>query len=157
MESATHAQFAVAVVDRIAQQLGEIAQGHSPSARFAGDVKKGGSTTLLFDDPEYGQHSPDMSFHHSNAQYAGVVIEVAYSQKAREFPRLAEDYILGSDGNIQVVIGFNIEYPQEANKTATISIWKPQLHPNEGGVELAVEQTVADQVGSIRWQFVPQC
>lgn len=58
------------------QQLRDIAQGHSPSAIFAGAVRDGGSTTITFDDPEYERHDPDASFRHSNAQYPGVVVEV---------------------------------------------------------------------------------
>lgn len=131
----------------IVQQLDKITHGDSPSANFARDIRDSRSNTITFDDPEYGRHDPDASFRHSGAQYPGVVIEVAYSQKARALPRLADDYILGSDDNIRVVVGLKIEY---LHKTATLSVWKPQRRSKGGDIELAAEQTVADQVGSRR-------
>lgn len=44
------------------------------------------------------------------ADYPGIVIQTSFSQKRKDLPKLAEDYILGSIGNITVVIGLDIEY-----------------------------------------------
>jgi hypothetical protein len=53
-------------------------------------------------------------------------------------------YILGSNGNIRVVVGLDIEY---LGKTATLSIWHPKfLIDNDGKEELQAEQTVTNQV-----------
>jgi hypothetical protein len=58
---------------------------------------------------------------------------------------LAEDYILGSDGNIRVVIGLDIEYKQ--SKKATISVWRPQyVEHRDGREDLVSMQTVLNQV-----------
>ena len=38
-------------------------------------------------------------------QYPGVVIEVSYSQKRKDLPLVAKDYIIGSKGSIGVVVG----------------------------------------------------
>ncbi|KAH9203478.1 hypothetical protein DL95DRAFT_472348 [Leptodontidium sp. 2 PMI_412] len=81
-----------------------------PSGDFAHEIKFGGSSRIKFDDPDYGAHDPDGQFQHADAQFPGVVIEVSYSQKKRDLPHLADDYILGSDTNIQVVVGLDIEY-----------------------------------------------
>jgi hypothetical protein len=56
---------------------------------------------------------------------------VSFSQKEKELKDLAEDYILGSDGNIRVVIGLDIEYKQ--SKKATISVWRPQYVEHRDG------------------------
>lgn len=81
------------------------------------------------------------------AQYPGVIIEVSYSQKRKDLPRLADDYILGSDRDIRVVIGIDVEY--NASKEATLSVWRPQIVMNDAGEgELCAMQTVADQVCS---------
>ncbi|KIX98983.1 uncharacterized protein Z520_05444 [Fonsecaea multimorphosa CBS 102226] len=116
---AIHEEFVAKIKGRIGEQLREIAQAFSPSGRFAEGVRDGGSTTITFDDPEYGRHDPDASFQDPDAQYAGVVVEVAYLQKAQALPRLADEHILGSDGNIEVMVEFNIEY---SHKLATLSI-----------------------------------
>jgi hypothetical protein len=143
MPPAVHEEFAVSVVGHIVRQLSLISARPGPSAEFAQDIQPGGSTTIAFDDSEYGKHDPDASFRHSKAQYPGIVIEISYSQKTRELTRLADDYILGSNGNIRVVIGLDIEY---SGKMATFSIWRPQLLTNSGAEELQAEQTVANQV-----------
>ena len=43
------------------------------------------------------KHEPDASFWHDDAQYPGVIIEVAYSQKRKRLGRLAKEYVLDSD------------------------------------------------------------
>jgi hypothetical protein len=45
------------------------------------------------------RHEPDAVFEHLEAQYPGVVIEASFTQKRKDLPRLADSYILGSDGN----------------------------------------------------------
>jgi hypothetical protein len=65
------------------------------------------------------------------------------TQKRKDLPRLADDYILGSDGNICAVIGLDIEY---RGKMATLSVWRPRFSINEDGEEeLEDEQTVINQ------------
>ena len=97
-----------------------------------------------FPDPVYGPHDPDATFRHLGARYPGVVIEICYAQKRKDLPRLADDYILGSDANIQAVIGLDVEY---RGKMATLSVWRPRFLINDDGEEeLDAEQTVANQV-----------
>jgi len=78
------------------------------SAEFANEIRPGGSASIKFIDEEYGKHDPDAQFRHSKAQFPGVVIEVSYSQKRKDLERLADDYILGSDSDIRVVVGLDI-------------------------------------------------
>jgi len=47
------------------------------------------------------------------------VIEVLYLQKRKDLERLADDYILGSDSDIRVVVGLDIEY--KTGKKAPLS------------------------------------
>jgi hypothetical protein len=89
--------------------------------------------------------SCDAQFRHEGAQYPGVVIEVSYTQKRKDLAYIAEDYILGSNGNIRVVIGLDVEYNN--SKKATLSVWRPSIVKNKDGEpELVVEQTVVDEV-----------
>lgn len=50
-----------------------------------------------------------------------MIIEISYSRRPKDLARLADDYISGSDGNIAVVLGFDIEYGEE-NKEAAIFV-----------------------------------
>jgi hypothetical protein len=107
-------------------------------------IEDSGSTRLTFPDSDYGPHDPDSSFRHLEAQYPGIIIEVSYSQKRKDLPRLADDYILGSDGNVCAVIGLDVEY---RGKMATLSVWRPRILINDdGSEELQAEQTVINQV-----------
>jgi len=70
-------------------------------------------------------------------------VEVSYSQKRKVLERIAEEYILGSNGDICVVIGLDIEY---SGKMATLSIWRPRVVDTEAKEELLADLTVADLV-----------
>ncbi|KAH0555676.1 hypothetical protein GP486_006380 [Trichoglossum hirsutum] len=87
------------------------------------------------------KRSPDAAFIHINANFPGVVIETSFSQKRKDLPKLAEDYILGSIGNIAVVIGLDIEYRK--TKQATFSMWRPEWGVEDGVPFLGVKQ-IAD-------------
>jgi hypothetical protein len=136
MPSLIHEQFIRRVVEEITSQLQNLTSTDPQSSAFAQDILSSGSTTLDFGS-EYGRHDPDGSFRHRRAQYPGVVLEVAYSQGGRELRHLADDYILGSDGNIRAVVGVNIGYSDTKAKSkgrasrrgeaATISVWRPKL------------------------------
>lgn len=99
-------------------------------------------------DGDFGRiskYQPDTSFWHDEAEYPGVVIEVAYSQKRRRLDRLAEDYLLDSDANIRVVIGLDIEYGKQGSRKATLSVWRTDLFHTPNGDELRVVQEAVDE------------
>jgi hypothetical protein len=144
MPTAIHEIVVRSVGREIIRQLDSIAERNNASGEFTRNIQDSGSTRLTFPDSDYGPHDPDGSFRHLKAQYPGVIIEVSYSQKRKDLPRLADDYILGSDGNICAVIGLDVEY---RGKTATLSIWRPRIFINDdGSEELQAEQTVINQV-----------
>jgi hypothetical protein len=89
-----------------------------------------GTTTIEFDSRPYAAHSPDTSFQHFDAQYPGVVMEVSYSQKRKDLPHLARNYILGSMASIQAVIGVDLEY---TGRKATLTVWRPQIRVKNSG------------------------
>jgi hypothetical protein len=144
MPSPIHKKLLAGVVIEITHQLSTITSRQGPSADFARDIEYWASTTIEFNDPDYSRHDPDASFGHLKARYPGIILEVSYTQKRKDLLRLADDYILGSTGNIRVVIGLDIEY---LGKTATLSIWRPRfLVDDDGEEELRAEQTVINQV-----------
>ncbi|KAF7855403.1 hypothetical protein EAF04_010146 [Stromatinia cepivora] len=137
--------FKARIVENLQQQLTSIASGNSRSADFAKDVGSGGSATITFADSDYGRHDPDNQFGHLRAQYSGVIIEVSFPQKRKYMNRLADEYILGSDSNIHVMIGIDIEY--QGSKKVTLSVWQPKVVPNEDGIlELVAAKTVIDEI-----------
>ncbi len=147
MPSSVHEYFKNSVADDIVQQLRSIAQEKGPASEFARRIKHGGSSSITFSDPEYGKHDPDDQFSYDQALFSNVILEVSYTQKRKAVARLADEYILGSDGNVSVVIGIDIDYK---DKSATLSMWRPQLHVNIAGEEeLVAHQTLSNQVCSL--------
>jgi hypothetical protein len=144
MPSVLHESVSSDVVGEILRQLNSIASYEDASAQFARNIKFSGSGMIKFPDPEYGRHDPDASFRYRRTRYPGVVIEVSYAQKRKDLPHLADEYILGSNGNIRVVIGLDVEY---RGKMATMSVWRPRFSINgDGDEELEAEETVVNQV-----------
>ncbi|ELR07553.1 hypothetical protein GMDG_08468 [Pseudogymnoascus destructans 20631-21] len=141
MPTTLHEEFITSIVEEIQVQLKSI---QNASAEFAKEIRSGGSASIKFADEEYGKHDPDAQFRHSKAQFPGIVIEVSYSQKRKDLERLADDYILGSDSDILVVVGLDIEY--KTGKKATLSVWRPNIITNEAGEkELVAQLIVANQ------------
>jgi hypothetical protein len=150
MPTAVHELFIARVEDSVVSQLKSIRKGSDNAAAFAQKVDSARSTEIRFpvagdSSGKRSKHEPDASFWHNDAQYPGVIVEVAYSQKKRRLRRLAEDYLLDSDASVQVVVGLDIEYGRKESREATLSVWRSQLHHTDGGVELRVVDEVADE------------
>lgn len=120
MPTQLHEWIIFSVVDELRHQLRRLGAGDDSSAEFTRAIDTHGSLTLDFTDSGYGRHDPDTQFRYLATQYPGVVIEVSYIQKRKDLVYIAEDYILGSDGDIRVVIGLDVEYRN--SKMATLSV-----------------------------------
>lgn len=77
--------------------------------------------------------TPDASLAAFDDNFPTVVLETAYSQKRDDLREIAHEYLTGSDGNIRLMIGSNIEYGLRSRE-ATISLWQPELviNPEDG-------------------------
>ncbi|KEF50864.1 uncharacterized protein A1O9_13086, partial [Exophiala aquamarina CBS 119918] len=143
MPSPKHEAFLVQLRTRVLRDLASISSGSGPAAQFAKDIFSDGSTTIKPRDIRFGRHDPDDSFRHVQESYPGLVIEAAFSQKGKRLGVIAEDMILGSDGEVRVVVGFDIDY---VGKRATFSVWEPVLQTGVDGPIWTAQKTVADQV-----------
>ncbi|KAK3357161.1 hypothetical protein B0T25DRAFT_149202 [Lasiosphaeria hispida] len=83
---------------------------------------------------EEGPHCPDASYAHKDAKKHGVIVEVSNSQKRRDLKYLADDYILGSHGLTQLVIGIDLEYQQNKGKEARVIVWRPKDVEKDGEI-----------------------
>ena len=144
MPSELHETFIRKVDGEIQFQLKALAAGSDSAADFARSIAPTGSRRMKFkitSEPRSQQaaasaetkpliqHEPDASFGHKDAKYPRVVIEISYSQKRKDLSRLADDYILESNGNVRIVVGLDIEYRE--SKRATLSVWRPQVVKSE--------------------------
>ena len=119
MPTKLHEWVISSVVKELQCQLRELGGGQNPSSAFARAVDLRGSPTLTFPDPGYGRHDPNALFRHLDEPYPRVVIEVSYTQKRKDLAAIAKNYIIGSNGDIGVVIGLDVKYhsSKQANHT----------------------------------------
>ena len=123
MPTGVHELFIDGVEDAIRSQLKVIRSGSDRAALFTQKVRLARSTEISFPvdgalSSTKSKYEPDASFWHDDAQYPGVIIEVAYSQKRKRLGRLADD----SDANVRVVVGLDIEYGKEGSRKATFGV-----------------------------------
>lgn len=131
MPSPTHEVFSRSLAKHLQDQLDKIARREDEAGRFASNIISGGTARILLQEETSGRgessrprrRQPDEQFLHKDATYPGVVIEVSYSQDGRDLRRLAQDYILYSNGDIKLVIGIDII---NEDKECTVSSWRPR-------------------------------
>lgn len=148
MPTEIHECFIDKVEDGIRSQLKTIQNGSGKKAEFAQKVHPARSTYIRLGASmsSKSKYEPDASFRHKHAQYPGVIVEVAYSQKKPCLDRLAENYILDSDASIRAVVCVHIEYGNKESRKATLSVWRPKLIDTDDGLELRAVEGVADVV-----------
>ncbi|KAI9781489.1 MAG: hypothetical protein M1839_005904 [Geoglossum umbratile] len=151
MPTLVHKEFVGSVNKKILSELDRIAS--SIPATFANmvqEIRCDGSSQFTPRTDEDGKilerlrNKPDSQFRHRKAQFPSVVFEISYSQKRKDLPRLAYDYISKSRGSVSVVVGLDVGY--KGGKEATLSVWRPKFWTDEAGeLHLTVETTVSNQ------------
>ena len=128
------------VEEAILVQLFAIRQGDNQAAAdFARSVRPMRSPKVVLKHGE--RHCPDGSFGHKAAPYPCLVIEISHSQKRKDLPFLADDYLLGSHGRVQIVIGIDLEYEKEKGLEAKVLVWQPRLVERDETIALEASQT----------------
>ena len=134
ISTSTHDIFTEFVIQKIKSQLKSVAREDTDIAAVL-DLVRSESTSDVYlyrheaIDERYSKHSLDASFAHAKSQYPSVVIETSYSQRQKDLTRLTDEYVSGSDGNIAMVLGLDIEYGV-GSKKASLFIWRPRLVPD---------------------------
>ncbi|KAH0536440.1 hypothetical protein FGG08_006680 [Glutinoglossum americanum] len=91
-----------------------------------------------------GHKSPDISFGHIEATWPGLIIEVAYSQRAEGLRRTARKYAAMTGGNVRMIVGLSIRYPVKKGGGFLdgIFVWEPRDEV-EGRQKAGIECTVS--------------
>ena len=126
-------------------QLQHIKDGNDEAASFAERISSVRSGSIQLRDRPYIQRQPDTQFQHDEAEYPGVVFEVACSQNTRDLRRAACTYIQYSNANIKAAaVGFELGYGTK--KEARVSMWKPRyLKDDEEGLDTLDVEAVFDR------------
>lgn len=150
MLSPLHEVFLRALESRINRWLEEIRCGSDRAAFFAQKILPSGSAAVQFAEGDslsrQSHHDPDSSFCHMDAHYPGIVIEISYSHKRKRLSRLAEDYLLGTDGGVRLVVALDIEYGAKRSRKATMSVWRSQVITTADGDKRRVLHEVLNDV-----------
>lgn len=167
MNSLLHEKFIAQVIGRLKAQMTAIASAKSKLREIVDAIHEEGHWRLRLgsiadSETEHESaekayptsRSADQNFRYQGAMWPSVVLEISYSQKRKDLPRLAYSYIRGSGGNIKVVVGLDIEYTaprkQPRTKMATVSVWRYKLvKDRKGEEEGACVQVVKDEVRTL--------
>ncbi|KAF2761483.1 hypothetical protein EJ05DRAFT_536253 [Pseudovirgaria hyperparasitica] len=145
MPTTLHDTFSSELVADIKKGLENLKENHVETRPFIDKISSVSGAIHFEDDGKKIRHEPDIRFHHEDAAWPGVVIEVSYSQKRKSLIDLADNYILASDGGIRVMIGIDLEYKK--SKEASISIWRLKTSPgNDGQPEGEVIQELDNEL-----------
>ena len=125
---------------QITRQLDIIEQSNDQvAADFARGIKSRGSPKIA--TGEGGFHYPDASFTHRDTEALSVIVEVSHSEESKDLPFLADEYILGSNGQTQIVIGIDIECRRNKGKEAKVMVWRPRFAEEDGEIPLEAAET----------------
>lgn len=153
MPSPLHDTFCAKIVDEISRQIRHYRQSGGLVSSFAEEVEHFSTSRILIPEDAtngkqtYSRREPDASFGHRQAHYPGVVVEVCYSQKSQRIGCIADDYILNTDGSINAVIAFDIDY--EGSKRATVTVWRPEYVMVDGVEEFQATAVIEAKVGPL--------
>ena len=146
-------------MQEVGSQLKNVACGNTDIAAVIDSVRSESTSDVYLNghepiDERYPKYTPDASFARADSQYPSIVIETSYSQQTKNLARLADVYICGSDENIGVVLGLDIEYGV-GSKRASISIWRPGFAPDPQNKEGMILKTVGVQEADVLSSFWP--
>ena len=136
--------FLTSVQLEIARQISAMKSSNNPAAAFLNDFHFIRSSSLFLE--EGSEHRPDEQLLLMGKKYPSLVIEVAKSQThkrgGKDLTKLADKYIVESSGNIQTVLGLEIEYRE--SRKATLTVWHPLIGSDALGKFLASEAAVSE-------------
>ncbi|KAK5143791.1 hypothetical protein LTR04_001773, partial [Oleoguttula sp. CCFEE 6159] len=162
MPSRIHESFIEAVAIEIHTQIQRLSQENIENTalhHILNGIRVTGSPDIILGDRSADQkhavtkRSPDKTFQHDEAVHPAVVMEVSYSQKRKDLPRLADSYMMDSKFNIKCVVGLDIEYKrrgrdadEERAGEAAVSIWRPGTEEEGDEVVDVCKQVVENDV-----------
>lgn len=143
MPTSTHELFEREVSRRMDNELERLKRENTTIAYILERIHVAGHETIFIEgetEGERSRHEPDLQWCCEGAKWQTVVGEVFYSQSRKELVDLADKYIVGSEGGIQLVLGFDIEYGRRRgaknSKKATVSIWRRRFEEEREGDDL---------------------
>ncbi|KAI0875961.1 hypothetical protein GGS24DRAFT_499258 [Hypoxylon argillaceum] len=158
MPSVFHEAIAGKLNTMIVRWLGKIEDGvlcnvessKSETMKFASEISSTLATTVNCNEPRDDRLEPDLSFTYKGCGTADLVVEIAWSQRDLNLPDRARRYVTGMGGEIQTVIGFNMNDIYHGGCGATFSIWKAEQDGDKWRSNTVVDnQKFIDENGDV--------
>lgn len=112
----------------VRRELRRLCAGDLERENFADQIRNHCHAAIR--EGKTGSHSPDAQFKHLQAQYPGIVLEVAYSQKSKALPELAHIYITEGYRGTELVVALDQDYRR--SKEIVLKTWRPQIEHASG-------------------------
>lgn len=109
MPTLIHNIFTEMVAEEIRSQLRDFKREHTETAAIVNKLTSETTSDVYLHghgpvDGRLPKRLPDAFFAHTESQYPFIVIKTSYSRRQKDLARLADDYICGSNGNINVIL-----------------------------------------------------
>lgn len=131
----------------ILHQILMMKNGNDSSAELAKEICSEHSAQIILEDGALRR--PDVRFGHEEAQYPGVIIEIANPQEDKNLEDLAEQYVLETSGSVRVVIGIKLGYCG-GKLTAGLSVWRPHCVVENGEEFLISKCEINSEVRAVK-------
>ena len=150
MPSTIHDFFTAKIVREIERRLEQFLSTTPPPPRnlstFLLGIENESTSDIFAHDDSDHKRSPDAAFCHPDEQFPGIVVETSYSQRMGEVERLADEYVMMSNGSIRFIIGLDVDYRGGEGGVDTVSVWRPVRGEDEERKFLRTECIVDHQV-----------
>lgn len=136
MPSAVHDIFSASLANEVTNQLRSVGKTDPSTAHFVSQIVSGASSEIDLNGSNPGgsgpqlSRQPDQQFQHKKAVFPGVVVEISYAQDGKHLGKLAQSYILESNGGIRAVVGIDIN--SRGSQPSTVSLWRASLSSPAG-------------------------
>ncbi|KAL9116476.1 MAG: hypothetical protein Q9187_007000 [Circinaria calcarea] len=122
MPTEIHEYVGGSIIYDIRQQIDIIRTGNNSAAVLAQKIEYLELTSVILEDG--ARRDPDKEFGYKGAKYPTVVVEISYSQRKKNLAKLADQYIVETSGQIQMVIGIKLNYAGSKKQEIVISYEK---------------------------------
>ncbi|KAI1798548.1 hypothetical protein F4811DRAFT_198162 [Daldinia bambusicola] len=171
MNSKLHEHVSRKIHRRLANWIDELKKGNAnPDGILSKAYYETGSARICFKRTPHGK-SPDESIQFEGCEYPGLLIEISWSQKVKELPKRAKEFITKTKGGVRTVISIDVNDTYEKRRKkmtgeAKLSVWRAnwtsdnklrvdtsvngevfqdeqgQLNPSAGGLHLTLRDFV---------------
>ncbi|KAI1473576.1 hypothetical protein F4774DRAFT_404072 [Daldinia eschscholtzii] len=148
MNSELHEHVSRKIHRRLANWIDELKRGNTnPDGILSKQYYETGAARIRLKQATHGK-CPDESIRFEGCKYPGLLIEISWSQKVKELPKRAREFITRTAGAVRTVISIDVNDTYEKRRKkltgeAKLSVWRASwTSDNKLTVEMSVDNEV---------------